>query len=243
MKSVPNVNWWYWIALSAASVFGANAGDFLSDVLNLGHTSGLPALALVLAAVFVAERFAPAGAIFFYWAAIITIRAAATNIGDCLHDLDVAYAWSIPAVAIALSGWTIVWRLRRKPEAGKSVPVNGYYWIAMGLAGVLGTLIGDCFSYGLGLGNFAAMIALGAPLLLALAIGRTGIWNQLPYYWATIVLVRSAGTAAGDLIAHTPLDLTGATLTTGAVFVALIIAFYGRMAGNVAHPHAVPTAA
>ena len=31
------------------SVFGANVGDYLSDALRLGHLSGLPVLAVLLA--------------------------------------------------------------------------------------------------------------------------------------------------------------------------------------------------
>ncbi|HEX9461455.1 MAG TPA: hypothetical protein VGB82_02555, partial [Alphaproteobacteria bacterium] len=46
----------YWVALSIASVFGANTGDFIAKYLHLGHWGGLPALAILLAVVFFLER-------------------------------------------------------------------------------------------------------------------------------------------------------------------------------------------
>ena len=45
MKCVPKIDAAYWTSLSLASVFGANAGDFIADVVHLGHLSGIPYLA------------------------------------------------------------------------------------------------------------------------------------------------------------------------------------------------------
>ena len=78
MKCVPKIDAAYWTSLSLASVFGANAGDFIADVVHLGHLSGIPYLAGCLAAVFIIERSAPRPSALYYWIAIIVIRASAT---------------------------------------------------------------------------------------------------------------------------------------------------------------------
>src|SRR5258708_26024133 len=72
----------YWVALSIASVFGANTGDFIAKYLHLGHWGGLPALAILLAVVFFLERRDSAVNQAYYWAAIILVRTAATNLAD-----------------------------------------------------------------------------------------------------------------------------------------------------------------
>ena len=56
-RHVPPLGTKYWTALILASIFGANTGDFLSDVLGLGHIAGLPFLAVLFALVIIAERF------------------------------------------------------------------------------------------------------------------------------------------------------------------------------------------
>jgi len=54
---VPSIGKKYWAALILASVFGANTGDFLSDVLGLGHIAGLPYLAALFAIVVIVVLF------------------------------------------------------------------------------------------------------------------------------------------------------------------------------------------
>ena len=88
MKCVPKINRAYWTCLILASIFGANAGDFVADVLHLGHLSGIPFLAAFLATVFIIEWISPRPSALYFWIAIIIIRASATNIGDVFHFED-----------------------------------------------------------------------------------------------------------------------------------------------------------
>jgi uncharacterized membrane-anchored protein len=74
-----------------ASIFGANAGDFIADVLGLGHANGLPILFLCLGATFVFEFVDDKAKIIYYWIAIIIIRSAATNMGDIFHDFYIPF--------------------------------------------------------------------------------------------------------------------------------------------------------
>ncbi len=72
----------YWVALSIASVFGANTGDFVAKYLHLGHAGGLLPLAAILAVILVAERRDTTVHQAYYWLAIIVNRTAATNLAD-----------------------------------------------------------------------------------------------------------------------------------------------------------------
>lgn len=230
MKCVPKVNRAYWTSLTLASIFGANAGDFLASDLHLGHVRGLPYLAAGLTAIFVLERAARRPNALYFWTSIILIRAAATNIGDIFHDFGIGFSHSIPLTAVLLIVSVAVWRFVRPSDAsGGYVPINGFYWVTIFLAGVLGTVGGDAVSYGLALGNLRATIVLGLPLGFVFFFGRNGALTQLYYYWFTVVLIRSAGTAAGDWLAHRAwglLDLRGATAVSGAVFCAFVLLTY-----------------
>jgi uncharacterized membrane-anchored protein len=130
MKCVPKIDAAYWTSLSLASVFGANAGDFIADVVHLGHLSGIPYLAGCLAAVFIIERSAPRPSALYYWIAIIVIRASATNIGDVFHDFRVGFPYSVPFTIVLLIMSVAIWRIARpSDDAGNFLPVNGFYWI------------------------------------------------------------------------------------------------------------------
>jgi len=104
------------------------------------------------------------------------------------------------------------------------IVINGYYWLSMLFAGALGTVIGDYTSFGLELRPLKAAMVLDS--LLVIAVGM--FWNRLTrerisiaYYWITVVLIRSAGTASGDYFAH-QLQLPVSTLLSGLAFVGLL---------------------
>ena len=49
------------------------------------------------------------------------------------------------------------------------------------------------------------------------------IWS-LPFYWATVVMVRAAGTCVGDFLAgRSMLGLALSTIVTGVAFVAMLL--------------------
>jgi uncharacterized membrane-anchored protein len=234
MKCVPKINQLYWASLILASIFGANAGDYLADGLGLGHLSGIPYLAACLIVVFMIERFARRPSALYFWVAIIIIRASATNIGDVFHDYKIGFTYSVPLTALLLIVSVAIWRMVRPPTSIPGiVPVNGFYWVSMFLAGVLGTVGGDAMSYGVHLGNLYATIVLAIPLALVFVIGRHGLLTQLYYYWLTVSLIRSAGTAAGDWIAHGYLGLAGATAASGTVFLFAILLNYAVSSENI----------
>lgn len=241
MRSIPKINSVYWASLMLASIFGANAGDFLSDALNLGHLTGIPYLAVAVGLVFFAERFMPAPNALYFWAAIIIIRASATNVGDAFHDFHINFGISVPLAAILLVIAVAVWQRLRPPVKDEgSVPVNAFYWVTMFIAGVLGTVAGDAASFALGLGNFGAMVAFAIPLAILLFIGRDGLLTKLAYYWLVVAFIRSAGTAAGDLLAHGFVGIEWSTVISATVFIATVIVAYAGTKANTRLQIATP---
>jgi uncharacterized membrane-anchored protein len=242
---VPRVGAAYWGGLILASIFGANLGDLLADDWGWGHVTGLPYLAVALALILFLERFDRTPHTAYYWAAIIVVRAAATNIGDIGHDMK----WSQPlvmavlTVILAAAAW--LWALRaRTSESPAVLSTNGWYWLAMVAAGSLGTVLGDFGSgtlgqtLGLGFrgGNFAAT-ALGTLLIVLLFLLWRGRRPTAPvFFWVAVVLIRAAGTAAGDALAHSA-GLVVSTILSGLVFVALVSYWRGSPAG---HPRRQP---
>jgi uncharacterized membrane-anchored protein len=199
--NVPTLGLRYWAAISLASVFGANTGDLVSNVLGLGHYKGLAPLAVVLAVILLLERRARVASEAYYWLAIVTVRTAATNLADLgTHDLRLGYPGTIAGLGVLLTVIVIAHRRRGAGAAPTGVPdTNALYWTGMLTAGTLGTAAGDFIAHDLGLGP--ASLVTSAVLAVVLALGgRSGLATPLAY-WTTIVIVRTAGTNVGDFLA------------------------------------------
>jgi uncharacterized membrane-anchored protein len=238
LASVPRLGPRYWTAIIIASVFGANLGDFVSHVLHLGHVRGLPVLAALLTGVLLAERRTRWPGEVWYWAAIVILRTAATNLADlATHDLRIAY----PRVIAGLALLTILLARRgaRRAGPGISPATDGWYWATMLTAGTLGTAIGD-FTSDLGLGSGLGTVLLAAILAVALAWGSRSNWATRLAYWGCIVAVRSAGTTAGDFCAFGQGLRLGLPLSTGLSGVALVAVLMLWRDGR-RHIQAVPT--
>src|SRR3977135_928560 len=91
-QNLPTIDVRYWTAIVAASMCGANTGDFASRILGLGHTRGLLPLGLIFLAILLAEKRSHATTETYYWLAIIVLRTGATNLADLgTHDLKLGY--------------------------------------------------------------------------------------------------------------------------------------------------------
>ena len=231
-KSTPELGIRYWAAICAASIAGCNLGDFVSLYLHLGHWAGLPPLALLLAAILFAEKHARASEAW-YWAAIIVVRTAATNVADlATHTFNLDYSWVIATlealqvlVVLAVSS-----PAKDSPRARYPKPLtDGWYWASMVTAGTLGTAIGDCTAEVFELGTGWGTVGLSAILAVTLAVGFGTRWSTKSSYWLAIIAVRSAGTTAGDWLAFSEggsgigLGLLLSTCISCALFVAVPI--------------------
>ena len=258
MRGLPLINSRYWLTLVAASIFGTNTGDMISEYFHLGNLAGLPWLAVAVAAVFLVERLSPWASAVYFWAAIILIRTGATNIADATHPLGIYGVALVPVILAAFAGmvWFYKRRVDARPVALGTPKVDGVYWFCMALAGIVGTLIGD-----FGSGAFAFASYEAAHLAGAVSGGFDFAWMQTGHvvatlvfggavvamvarnsfaelakpvkYWTLLALIRTAGTAAGDYIAHTGLGLAGSSLVTGLAFAGLVTGFYVMKKDNL----------
>ena len=202
-RSTPVTGPRYWATLSVASVLGANMGDFVSRVLQLGHTHGLLPLALIFGTILFAERRLRTTTEAYYWLAIVTMRTAATNLGDAMkHELALPWLVAMGGLAAALAVVQLAEKKhapRHPDEVATGIPeTNAYYWITMLIAGTLGTVGGDYVADEIGLGVGMGSIVLCGVLAAALSarslLGSVGRAS----YWGTVVIVRCAGTTVGD---------------------------------------------
>ncbi|TCR85302.1 putative membrane-anchored protein [Rhizobium sp. BK376] len=232
VRSLPKINAVYWITLCAASIFGTNTGDYVSDAMGIGHLAGLPWLLVVFLLLIGADLVAEFSAPLLFWAAIITVRTAATNFGDAFHDFHIGFEISLPIVLV-LFAVSVLWYRRSCVSLMKNLPTGGVYWLTMTLAGIVGTIGGDAASFRLRLMPLgtAALFFLLAGVVIA-ASKRKGGWTNPLIYWLALVLIRTAGTGAGDALAHAA-GLPFATLLSGGVFVGLVIWFYAVIGTNV----------
>lgn len=224
MRSLPRIDGRYWLALSAASIFGTNTGDFVAGYLHIGHLAGLPWLLAAFVLILLLERLSAVKTPLWFWAAIITMRTAATNVGDAFHDFGLGFGISVPLTLVTFAACAVLYaRFTPYRAAGDdTVQVNAAYWATMMLAGVFGTVGGDLAAKWIS--NPGAAIVFFA--LAALAIrqfGRRGILQQAAAYWTVVGLIRTAGTAGGDTVAHS-IGLAPSTVLTGLVFLILVIA-------------------
>jgi uncharacterized membrane-anchored protein len=242
---VPFLGLRYWIALCLASIFGANMGDFFAHNLGLGHVAGLPFLAIAFAIVLILERLDRAVHEAFYWLAIVVVRTAATNLADFFAgDLRLPRPWVMAGLAAVLAlsvaaAWQLSWRnAANKTDAQSNLLRADYgYWLAMLIAGTLGTVMGDFFSHDLHLGNAVASIVLSALLAPFLVLGARQLLWSLPLYWTTIVMVRAAGTVVGDLLAaRNALGLALSTAVTGLLLIGFLISWRSSKADKIPVP-------
>jgi uncharacterized membrane-anchored protein len=218
-------------------------GDLFARNLGLGHVAGLPFLAVALAIVIVAERFDRIQHEIYYWIAIIIVRTAATNFADfAAGDLKLPRAWVMAGLTLLLVAalwltWQFAWR-RLANKTDNVLRADLGYWICMFIAGTLGTVIGDFCSHNLRLDDAGAAIALSPIVVVLLLVGWRGPLRLLPFYWLTVVAIRAAGTAVGDLVSgRNMLGLPMSTAVTGILFVALLLVW--RESGTSQRPAVV----
>ena len=225
----------FWTALCLASIFGANMGDFFAHDLGLGHVKGLPFLAVAFAVVLIAERFDRLAHEAWYWIAIVIVRTAATNLadfmcGDMKLSRPLVMAGLVILLAVVVTVAWLAWRSQKQTASDRPLVLRAdtAYWVSMLVAGTLGTVMGDYFSHNLRLGDGVGSLVLSAVLAGFFVVGMRGLIWALPFYWATVVMVRAAGTCVGDFLAQrSMLGLALSTAVTGVVFVAMLLAWRG----------------
>jgi hypothetical protein len=157
----------------------------------------------------------------WFWAAIIIMRTAAANVGDAFHDFRMGFEISVP-VSLVLFALTVALYARvtlaRSPGRHRASErrvlgrddAGGHSWHRRGRPG--------------------RPLVHGARRRrdLLRARGHRDRILRAPWdladaaYWTAVGLVRTAGTAGSDTVAHT-IGLAPGTVVTGVVFLALVI--------------------
>jgi uncharacterized membrane-anchored protein len=215
---LPRINVRYWAAITLASIAGANMGDLFAHQFGLGHVNGLPILAAALALILWRQARAPAEA--WYWAAILVLRTAATNLGDlATHDLHLGAGAATAALAVPMAG--LAWHAARGRTVYEIPAGDTIYWVTMLLAGTLGTVAGD------GCADVAGLLPSSALWLAIWAAGLAFVLSRprgVLAYWTVVAVVRTLGTNLGDLFAFRRGLHLGLPLSTALTLSALVAA-------------------
>ena len=204
-SNVPSVDARYWTSITLASIFGCNLGDCLSFYAHWNHWIGLVPLITVFGALLFGERRSARATKAWYWAIVIVLRAAATNLAD-LATHTFGWPYQIVIFSLVVLQVLVLWpvpprlTLAGSKETGRPA-TTGWYWLSLLSAGTLGTAIGDCTAEQLHLGTGYGTLVLSAIFAVVLAIGSRSRWTTKAAYWIPIIAVRAAGTCAGDWLA------------------------------------------
>jgi uncharacterized membrane-anchored protein len=187
----------FWFSMYAASALGTNLGDFLPKRMTMDLPTSFATIALICGLLIWGDRELGRRAEAFFWLAIVTLRAAATNVGDFLDfhlGLDPVLA------TVAFGAATLIAGNFTRVEAGGASPLIDFrYWGTMFLAGVFGTIGGDLLSHGIGL--LPAAIILGVALLIVVRARGALFPTAIVGYWAIVLAERAAGTPIADFLA------------------------------------------
>ncbi|HYA74109.1 MAG TPA: hypothetical protein VEF36_13235 [Roseiarcus sp.] len=214
----------FWFSMLAASALGTNLGDYWTDELSLGLGAAFILMAVISVAAMASDRRLSRRTEVFYWIAIVTLRAAATNIADFLtHEHAISFllvASAFGVVAIVAATTTL-----RGGERSGSPNIDGRYWATMFFAGMFGTAGGDLTSLTIGLQSAAAL--LGFVLLAVLAARYAFARKSILAYWFVILAERATGTPVGDFLQGDDglrLGLPVSMACTGALLLAGLLA-------------------
>ena len=245
--SVPAIDARYWTGMTLASILGCNTGDDCSYYAGWNHWIGLGPLALLVSALLFGERRSARESQAWYWAVVVVLRTAATNLADlATHTFGLPYPRVILGLAVlqCLVVWPVAPRLLRAGTDRPGRPAaGGWYWLSLLTAGTLGTAIGDWVAEELHLGTGYGTLLLGIVFVLVLAAGRRVRWTTKAAYWPALVAVRAAGTTAGDWLAFREdpgihnglrLGLPLSTAISGVLFLGCLLAWRTRTAAS---PH------
>ena len=220
-QAVPRLDARYWLAITLASIFGANLGDLISHDLHMGHIRGVPWIAAAFILIAIGGVRARTRWEGWYWLAIVAMRTAATNLADlATHDGALAILPVCAVLAIVLVGILGARRATSTPGVPRA---EALYWLAMLTAGTLGTAAGDGIADAITLpaaSILTALLVAGALALRTRPIAPIATYRNATY-WLAIVAIRTFGTNAGDLIAH-QWTLAVTTPLTGLALLALL---------------------
>ena len=116
LKSVPDTNIQYWLAMLTAGVFGTVLGDYVQR--SLGQGIGAAVLSVALAVALLIYGRSHLRAVYVYWLVVGVARTTGTAIGDWLaenHFLMLGLPLSTFLTGLAFISLLVLWRGRSQP--------------------------------------------------------------------------------------------------------------------------------
>jgi uncharacterized membrane-anchored protein len=137
------------------------------------------------------------------------VKALTTAMGESTSDWLVHTL--VPEVAVVLGA--IVFAVAIWLQFAKDRYIPAYYWFAVAMVGVFGTMCADVLHVGLGVPYIASTIFFAIALAVVfrtwyrmegtLSIHSITTPRREVFYWAAVLATFALGTAAGDLTANT----------------------------------------
>jgi uncharacterized membrane-anchored protein len=239
---VPPIGPRYWAIFLVAGVLGTQLGDALPIVLPIGVPYRLLVLAVLIAALFLAERYARSPTELWYWGAVILIQVTAVRLRDfSTIDLGVnllAMAGSLAVLMVttmmmARSGDAHLYATMQLERPGTEVkPVaDAAYWLGLIFASTLGAVTADLCSKFLRIGLYPSVGIMSLALAVLLYLQRRSRPNPLRAFWVTIILMRSDAAVISDAMIEGPsvnLGLMASTALTACLMIGLLVLWRPR---------------
>lgn len=246
LSKVPEVTLYFWVIKIMATTVGETAADFLNTNLKLGLTGTTAVMAVLLAAVLVAQfradRYVPG----IYWLAVVLISVVGTLITDNLTDHFGVSLWVTSALfAIALAITFVVWYANERTLSIHSIYTTrreGFYWLAILFTFALGTAAGDLIAEQLNLGYWKSALIFAAVIAVVVVAWKYARLNSVLAFWIAYVLTRPLGASIGDFLSQSRADGGRGlgTAGTSAIFLAIILALVVYLARTKKDQLAVP---
>lgn len=105
--------------------------------------------------------------------------------------------------------------------------VNARYWVAITLASVFGTNMGDLYAHESGLGIWRGLLLLAALAAAAFLLERRDATRHEAWYWLVIIIIRTGATNIADFLAFR-VRVPAIGLATGLCVLLAALAWYSH---------------
>jgi len=197
LTKVPEVTFFFWAIKVLAPTAGETAADHLHFTLGLHPvvaTFLFAAAALAALAVHVGRHRYLAVA---YWSAMVLVGTVGTLVADLLTESAGVPLWIVSMGSAALLLVVVTVSLRPITAPAR----EGWYWLAVLVAFVLGGAAGD-WAVELTGWRPGAAVLLPAALIVVVALARRFGGGAIASFWLVFVLTGTLGAALGDFLAR-----------------------------------------
>ena len=242
MKTLPQINFMYWLLIISANTMGETAGDLISQTFHLGYGGGTIVLMALFLIALIISIYSKSQKPLLYWTVITLASTAGTTISDFISRSffhlqlgfteNEGYTFGTIILIIALIITFSIWKYYSRTntiENGLNKRTEFLYWIAILTSSTLGTAFGDLLAHNTPLGFDGGTILL--LVLLAVVVGLvylTKLSREL-LYWFAIILTHPIGATMGDYLTKPE----GFNLGNVNASIALVFVFLGIVIVNI----------